>query len=301
VTTGRGVLPKGIVMKRHSARILLCALALTGCVKKSDYEALQAKSKAAEASLSAQLADTKQKVATLEQALADEQAKSRAKDDEIAQLKSDLEAARARQLELQAQLTDMVKDRSKLAASVQEMQDALNALNEQKRQTEARIAEYKKLLSSFKSLIDAGKLKVKVVDGRMVVELPSDVLFASGSVDLSEAGKTAIAEIGGILASLKDKKFQIEGHTDDQPIRTTRFPNNWALAAGRAIAVAEILVKSGLSTSNVSAASYGEYRPVSSNAAPEGRSQNRRIEIVLVPDLSKVPGFEELENAASGK
>jgi chemotaxis protein MotB len=288
-------------MKRHSARILLCALALTGCVKKSDYEALQAKSKAAEASLNAQLADTKQKVATLEQALADEQAKSRAKDDEIAQLKSELEAARARQLELQAQLTDMVKDRSKLAASVQEMQDALNALNEQKRQTEARIAEYKKLLSSFKSLIDAGKLKVKVVDGRMVVELPSDVLFASGSVDLSEAGKTAIAEIGGILASLKDKKFQIEGHTDDQPIRTTRFPNNWALAAGRAIAVAEILVKSGLSTSNVSAASYGEYRAVSSNATPEGRSQNRRIEIVLVPDLSKVPGFEELENAASGK
>jgi len=285
---------------RHSVKVLLCALALTGCVKQSEYDALQARTKEAEAGLNAQLAQSKQEVTSLTQALADEQARSRAKDDDIAQLKNELEAARARQLELQGQLTDMVKDRSKLAASVQEMQDALNALNEQKRQTEARIAEYKKLLNSFKALIDAGKLKVKVVDGRMVVELPSDVLFASGSVDLSDAGKMAIAEIGGILASLKDKKFQIEGHTDDQPIRTTRFPNNWALAAGRAIAVAEILVKSGLSTGNVSAASYGEFRPVSSNATPEGRSTNRRIEIVLVPDLSKVPGFEELENAAKG-
>jgi chemotaxis protein MotB len=287
-------------MHKHAAGILLCVAALSGCVKRSDYDALSARAKESEAALNGQLEASRKDVGSLQQALAEEQARSRAKDEDIAQLKQELESARARQLELQAQLTDLVKDRSKLAASVQEMQDALNALNEQKRQTEARIAEYRKLLSSFKALIDAGKLKVKVVDGRMVVELPSDVLFASGSVDLSEAGKASIAEIGQILASLRDKKFQIEGHTDDQPIKTTRFPNNWALAAGRAIAVAEILVKSGLATTAVSAASFGEFRPVATNVSPEGRSQNRRIEIVLVPDLSKVPGFEELEAAAKG-
>ena len=97
---------------------------------------------------------------------------------------------------------------------------------------------------------------------------------------------------------MADRQFQVEGHTDDQPIKTTRFPNNWWLASGRAIAVAEILIKAGLQTTAVSAASFGEFRPITSNSTPQGRAQNRRIEIVLVPDLSKVPGFEELDRAA---
>jgi chemotaxis protein MotB len=137
-----------------------------------------------------------------------------------------------------------------------------------------------------------------VVAGRMVVELPADILFASGSIELSSAGSASIAEVGRILAQMKDRKFQVEGHTDDQPIRTARFPSNWELAAGRAIAVASILMKSGVAPTNVSAASFGEFRPSVSNAKPEGRAQNRRIEIVLVPDLSNVPGFEELERAS---
>lgn len=285
-------------MIRTTLTLVLFAATLIGCVKKSDYDALAQKAQQTEQGLHGELDKEKQRGVSLEQALAAAEARAKAKDEEIAGLKAEIESARARQLDLQAQLTDMIKDRSTLKASIQEMQDALNAMNEQKRQTEARVAEYKKLLGSFKALIDAGKLKVKVVDGRMVVELPSDVLFASGSVDLSEGGKASIAEIGGILASLKDKKFQIEGHTDDQPIKTTRFPNNWALAAGRAIAVTEILVKSGLLPTAVSGASFGEFKPVAPNTTPEGRSHNRRIEIVLVPDLSKVPGFDALEAAA---
>ena len=261
-------------------------------------EALQAKLVAREGKLEGDLAAEKARGQSLEAALADEQAKSKAQAAEVARLTQDLETARANELEQQKQLTTMVRDASKLKTSIQDMQAALTALSEQRKQTEARIAEYKKLLGSFQKLIDAGKLKVKVVAGRMIVELPSDVLFSSGSVDLSEGGKASIAEIGAILGTMPDRQFQIEGHTDDQPIKTTRFPNNWALAAGRAIAVTEILVKSGLSPTNVSAASFGEYRPVASNADAGGRSHNRRIEIVLVPDLSKVPGFEELQKAS---
>jgi chemotaxis protein MotB len=278
--------------------LLLSCAAGSGCVKKSDYEALQAKSQSEREELAAKLAAAEQKGLSLEQALAKEQERSKELEAEIARLKAELEDNQARLVELQHQLTDMVKSSANLKASIQEMQEALNTLHEQKRQTEARIAEFKKLLGSFKALIDAGKLKVKVVRGRMVVELPSDVLFASGSIDLSEAGKAAVAEVGAIFVSMKDREFQIEGHTDDQPIKTARFPSNWELAAGRAIAVAQILIKSGLPPTRVSAASFGEFRPVVSNAKPETRAHNRRIEIVLVPDLSKVPGFEELEQAA---
>jgi len=277
---------------------LLLLLVATACVKKSDYEALQAKSFAEKQTLESALTGARAHAATLEEALKRAEAEVAGKNEETARLTSELEAAREKQLALQKQFTESIHDSSKLKASIQEMQAALAALSEQKRQTEARIAEYKKLLGSFQALIDAGKLKVKVVNGRMIVELPSDVLFASGSVELSEAGKASISEIGTILAVMKDRQFQVDGHTDDQPIKTARFPNNWALASGRAIAVAEILVKASLAPTNVSAASFGEFRPVATNATPEGRAHNRRIEIVLVPDLSKVPGFEELERAA---
>lgn len=277
----------------------LCLVgALGGCVKKSTYESLVAQTKANEKRMNDEARAAKEHAQLLEGALTGDQKKVASQAVEIARLTEELERAQANILDQQNQLTAMVRDSSSLKASIQDMQSALAALNEQRKQTEARIAEYKKLLASFQRLIDAGKLKVKVVAGRMIVELPSDVLFGSGSVELSDGGRGSITEIGAILGTMKDRQFQIEGHTDDQPIKTTRFPNNWALAAGRATAVAEILVKSGLSPTNVSAASFGEYRPVTSNAKPEGRSLNRRIEIVLVPDLSKVPGFEDLQRAS---
>lgn len=275
------------------------------CVKKSDYEALTKRCDAAAEGQKQALSSEQEKSRSLELELAQEQGKVQAQSEEIArltsqlaQLNSQLEAAHAHETELEGQLAEVVRNSSSLKASIQDMQSALAALQEQRRQTEARIAEYKKLLGAFKSLIDAGKLKVKVVAGRMVIELPSDILFASGSIDLSEAGKDNLSQVGAIFAQMRDRKFQVEGHTDDQPIHTARFPSNWELAAGRAIAVASVLIKSGVSPSNVSAASFAEFRPAASNNKPEGRAQNRRIEIVLVPDLSKVPGFEELERAS---
>ncbi len=278
---------------------LVSAAVAPGCVKLADYEAAVAKSAREQGNLEAQLADQKKQTLSLEDALKQEQDKSNRQAEEIARLSAELEAAQATITEQQQKLSELVKNSSALQSSIQEMEEALKVLREQKKQTEARVTEYRKLLDSFKTLIDAGKLKVKVVRGRMVVELPSDVLFGSGSIDLSDKGKASVAEIGAILVTMKGREFQVEGHTDDQPIKTDRFPSNWELAAGRAIAVAQILIKSGLPSTRVSAASFGEYRPVASNKTQDKRGQNRRIEIVLVPDLSKVPGFEELEAAAS--
>jgi len=154
------------------------------------------------------------------------------------------------------------------------------------------------LLRKFKKLIDAGKLKVKIVDGRMVVELATDVLFDSGSAKLSDAGKAAIVEVSQVLATIGERSFQVEGHTDNVPIATAQYPSNWELAAGRALTVMKTMIESGMPAARISAASYGDQRPVKSNDTAEGKAANRRIEIVLVPDLSGLPGFDELIKAS---
>ena len=244
--------------------VLAVAIGVVGCVKKSEYEALQGKQRS-----------TQEELEATRQALAEEQARTGELNGRVSELEANLE-----------------RIKGELAAGKA-------ALERQTAQSDARVAEYRRLLDRFKGLIDAGKLKVKVVDGRMMVELPSDILFASGKVDLSEDGAAAIREIAQVLAEMTDRQFQVEGHTDNKPIRTRRFPNNWALAAGRAIAVASLMVEAGVQAKNVSAASYGESHPVGDNETDEGRTANRRIEIVLVPDFSSLPGFTELEKLGS--
>jgi len=108
---------------------------------------------------------------------------------------------------------------------------------------EANLKAYRELLADFKPLIDRGLLKVEVVDGRITLGMASDVLFASGSAELSQAGKDNIGEITKVLAAKsKDRDFQVEGHTDSEPINTPQYPSNWHLGAARAIAVTQFMV-----------------------------------------------------------
>jgi chemotaxis protein MotB len=136
---------------------------------------------------------------------------------------------------------------------------------------------------------------VKIIDGRMVVALASDVLFTSGSAKLSEAGKTAIGEVSKLLADIPGRKFQVEGHTDNVPMKSAQYPTNWELAAARALSVVKTMVDAGMPVDRISAASFGENKPAKPNDSPEGKAANRRIEIVVVPDLSTLPGFDELK------
>ena len=179
------------------------------------------------------------------------------------------------------------------------MTRALADLEKRRAEAEARVQEFKSLLARFRSLIDAGKLKVKIIDGRMVVVLATDILFSSGSASLSKDGKSAIAEVAQVLKTIPQRAFQVEGHTDTVPISTSQYPSNWELAAARAITVLKAMVDAGLPAERVSAASFGETRPVGTNETQEGKAQNRRIEIIIVPDLSTLPGFEELKRLGS--
>lgn len=270
---------------------LLVVVPALGCVSQSTFDALQRDRDGLEANLTEKnkaLAELEKRQTALEArnnelnaTLADEQQKVKDLTARIDKLRGDIAAA--------------TKDKSRLQNSVEEMTRALAELERRRAEAESRVAEFKNLLSRFRSLIDAGKLKVKIVDGRMVVVLATDILFGSGSASLSKDGKAAIAEVGQVLASIPKRTFQVEGHTDNVPINSAQYPSNWELAAGRAITVLKTMVESGLPAERISAASFGETHPVASNDSKESKAQNRRIEIIIVPDLSQLPGFEELK------
>jgi chemotaxis protein MotB len=167
---------------------------------------------------------------------------------------------------------------------------------------EAMLRAYKELLADFKPLIDRGLLKIEVVDGRITLGMASDVLFASGSADLSSGGRENIVEITRILSKkVGDRDFQVEGHTDTEPINTPQFPNNWHLGAARALAVTQLMVANGFPEDHISAASFGDNSPVASNGSASGKAQNRRIEIVLLPELSDMPGYKRLMTEHKGR
>ena len=95
----------------------------------------------------------------------------------------------------------------------------------------------------------------------------------------------ALKKISEAFASVKDRMIRVEGHTDNIPIRSARFPSNWELSSARAIAVVRYFQDLGMDPKNLGAAGYGEFQPVSPNDTPEGRAENRRIEISLAAPL----------------
>lgn len=211
---------------------------------------------------------------------------------------------------LEGEILSITKDRGKLQDSLAEMKKALSEMQAREAEQQKRLQEFRDLTRRFQSLIDAGTLSVTIKDGRMVVSLGSDVLFPSGSARLSPEGALAIRDVTANLVSIPDKRYQIEGHTDNVPIATAQYPSNWELAAARALTVVKRMIDEDMPPTRVSAASYGDSQPVASNDTLEGKALNRRIEIVIVPDLSSLPGYEELkklsekqaqESKASGK
>lgn len=281
----------------------LLALAIVSCVPQADYDDLKreldtARSALLEAQgeadgLSAEVANNRALLSRYE-------AEIEAAHAEAAALRRDLEMTAVQRDARAAELANAMKDQDALQDSIDAMTRALAEANERELAAQQRVYEFKKLLSRFQSLIDAGKLRIKIVDGRMVLELPTDILFASGSATLSPEGEAALREVGGVLAEMRDRGFQVEGHTDNVPIDTRRFANNWELAAARALGVRATLEAAGMKPEQLSAASFGETRPVADNSSSAGKAANRRIEIVLVPDLSSLPGADDLEALSAG-
>jgi chemotaxis protein MotB len=207
----------------------------------------------------------------------------------IAKIEDELVAAwKARDGETEARKNAEAR-LEELASSLESTRDELGVLRKQRESSERRLKAFRDLNERFRALVDTGKLQVMFRNGQMVLKLPAEVLFASGQAKLSKAGETALSDVVNILLEFKDRRFMVAGHTDDRKIRTKRFKNNWELSAARALSVVEFMIESGFAAKNVGAGGYGEFDPVATNDTEEGRQLNRRIEIILVPDLSELP------------
>ena len=212
--------------------------------------------------------------------------------EELQQLK-EANAARIDELEQENnQLKDAI---SKLQGEKFDLEKLVAKLEEAELQAKKRLETFEKMLEQFKALIDAGKLKVKIKNGKMMLELPSAILFESGKANLSEEGMQTIAEVASVLATIPDREFQVAGHTDNVPIKGKKFPSNWELSTARAVAVVKYMEEVGVNPKNLSAAGYSEFQPTASNDSDEGKALNRRIEITLMPNLDELPDLSSLE------
>lgn len=231
--------------------------------------------------------------------------------DELTATQAELDQTRKQRDKLVADKKDLSTDLSekskaeqeaseraaRLAADMQATEAELLELRKQREAAEKRLAAFKELTEKFQKLVDTGKLKVTFRRGQMVLELPSGVLFASGRARLSKGGKVALQEILDVLAGFKDRRFMVAGHTDNIPIKSRKFKSNWQLSTARAVSVVSYMTeKASFNPENLAAAGYGEFSPVASNESEEGRQQNRRIEIILVPDLSELPNLQMNES-----
>lgn len=220
----------------------------------------------------------------------------------VAELKKQLEQMGVNLDSLSTQLDQGASEKAQLAQSLEELQAALDEYKRRADQLERIKARYEELQKKLAKLTDLG-LKVEIRHNRMVIRLPGDVLFASGSDKLSKDGEKVIAQVADVIRKddqLKKRYFQIAGHTDDKPLAGGQFGDNWGLSAMRARQVLLFLVKpdkdggGGLDKMKLHAAGYGETDPVETNATDVGRKGNRRVELVLLPDVEEMLDLKKL-------
>ena len=216
---------------------------------------------------------------------------------EKGQLTSESEKQRARIADLERRVGDVTGERDRASARGEQLQGSMTAtqkeldeLRKQHAEQEKRLAAFKALTARFQKMIDSGKIQVIFRNGQMIMKLPSGILFASGRADLSKDGQSTLGEVASVLREFADRKFLIAGYTDNVPLpKSGRFKDNWELSTARALTVGRYLVKEGVPEASLGAAGYAENDPVASNDTDAGRQENRRIEIVVVPNISEMP------------
>lgn len=188
---------------------------------------------------------------------------------------------------LEGKVSTLTAERDELQAKASQLTVTLV----QREEELARLtAASKSLEDKLAAEIKRGDVKVTQKDGRIQVDLIDKVLFDSAQAEVSTRGEEVLQRLGAILQTLEDRQIQISGHTDDSPLTLpdlkARFPSNWELSTARAVNVVRILSeKSQVKPGRLIAAGYGQYRPVASNATPKGRAANRRIEVLLIPEI----------------
>jgi chemotaxis protein MotB len=238
--------------------------------------------------------------------------------DDLAQVRAELDktkrqvAALGEQLQkmgvnldtLNQQLEQSGSQNKELSKNLQELTQALEEYKARAAQLERIRQRFELLRDKLKKLTDLG-LKVEIRRNRMVIRLPGDVLFASGEAKLRDQGQKVLDAVADVIRNdkqLSGRYFQVAGHTDNKPLSGGRFGDNWGLSVMRARDVLIYLIGpvgsknggGGLDPLRLHAAGYGETDPVANNEADDGRQQNRRVELVLMPDVEEMLDLKSL-------
>ncbi|MBI5526286.1 MAG: OmpA family protein [Deltaproteobacteria bacterium] len=180
-------------------------------------------------------------------------------------------------------LTQKQQQINTLGAENSELKEAKEKLSETKKKLEEKTESYENLTKSLKAEIDAGKVELTNLKGKLTVKMKDKILFSSGSTKIAEEGKEALKKLAEALKSYPDKAILVEGHTDNVPLGAkSAYPDNWDLSVARALAVVKLLQEEGIDPTRLGAAGRSQYQPIATNDTVEGKSANRRIDIVLV-------------------
>jgi len=260
-------------MRRALLAITLLGLATnSGCKRKE---------------LEAQLDKTTQQLTETETALTKQKAENE-------KLGKDVENYKGKVAALEEELATLNGELERLAAQQGITSNELEELRAEKGKRERELKVYKDLFAQLKRLVDAGTIEVVFRKGRMTVKLSNAILFDSGQARLRPEGEAAVAEIVPALQSIGDREFLVAGHTDNDPIKTARYKSNWELSTARAVSMVNAMVLNGYPPGRIGAAGFGEFDPISSNESTGGKEQNRRIEIILMPNLGEIPGLRAM-------
>lgn len=161
------------------------------------------------------------------------------------------------------------------------------------------LSQTKRLLEdSLSQEIKDKQVRLQMMEKGLVITFVADVLFDSGKANIKPETYPILDKVATVLEeNVPQLNIGIEGHTDNQPIRFSGWKSNWELSTARALSVLHYLVDNkGIEPERVSAIGYGEYRPVASNETNEGRRFNRRVEVVILPQLTKVKETKEAKS-----
>lgn len=172
----------------------------------------------------------------------------------------------------------------------------LNSRERRIRDLENKIASQDSIAKRLNSLLkkallgfDSDELTTEIKDGKVYVSMSDKLMFQSGKADVESNGKKALGILANVLKNNKDFNILVEGHTDNVPIDTKRYHDNWDLSVDRATSIVRILQDDySVDPLRLTASGRGEYFPKASNSTASGRAKNRRTEIILSPDFSEL-------------
>lgn len=311
---------KGKFMTKALLYLAALTFILSGCVSTGTHEAAlkesQERLERAE-TLSAELEDARQTNAGLKaevEALTSRlDALKAAMNEDLSAMNAHLDRAEAENQDLRTRVEEKDAAISTLRTELMNIRQENDFLTREVERLRAKAGElsaekeaevkglretYDKLVKEMEGEIEKGEIKITSALDKLSVNFVEKILFDSGRAEIKPRGLEILKRVGDILKEATDKQIRVEGHTDNVPIGPKikdRFPTNWELSAARATNVVRYLQeKVGLDPALLSVAGYSQYRPVADNDTYEGRAENRRIEIVLLPlDVDRV--LEELK------